>query len=133
MLSKSLVRFLTYSLIGFSTFLLDLALLYFLSDIVLVNYIVAAGLAFVIAISINHSLSRKHVFKGTVRTWKIGYMNFVFIALVGLLIVTGGMYILVGVLGVNFLIARISIAVITGLWNYLLNLFANFKVAGKYE
>lgn len=129
---KSLVRFLKYSTIGFFTFLLDLALLYFLSDIVLVNYVVAAGIAFVIAISVNHSLSRKHVFKGTVRTWKIGYVNFLLIALIGLLIVTGGMYVLVGLLGVNFLVARISIAIITGLWNYTVNLFANFKVAGKH-
>ncbi|HWU24289.1 MAG TPA: GtrA family protein [Candidatus Paceibacterota bacterium] len=129
---KSLVRFLKYSTIGFFTFLLDLALLYFLSDIVLVNYVVAAGIAFVIAISVNHSLSRKHVFKGTVRTWKIGYVNFLLIALIGLLIVTGGMYVLVGLLRVNFLAARISIAIITGLWNYTVNLFANFKVAGKH-
>lgn len=132
MVPKSLVRFFTYSAIGFSTFLFDLALLYFLSDILSVNYIVAAGIAFTIAISINHSLSRKHVFKGSTRTWRMGYINFLFIALLGLLIVTGGMYVLVGLLGVNFLIARISIAAITGLWNYLLNLFANFKVAGKH-
>jgi putative flippase GtrA len=63
---------------------------------------------------------------------KSGYINFIVIALVGLLIVIGGMYVLVSLLGVGYVAARFAVAVITGFWNYLLNLFVTFKVVGKH-
>lgn len=130
--ARSLKRFARYTVVGTSTFAVDLALLYILIDIVALNYLVGAGVAFVCAVSINYFLSRRYVFKGTQRGVRSGYVNFIAIALVGLLIVIGGMYVLVSLLGVGYVAARFVVAVITGFWNYLLNLFVTFKVAGKY-
>jgi putative flippase GtrA len=62
----------------------------------------------------------------------MGYTNFIGIALIGMGIVMGGMYVLTVFLAWNYLISRICIAIVTGLWNYLLNLHVNFKVAGKH-
>lgn len=131
-MSRSIIRFLKYSVVGVSTFSVDLMLLYILTDVLLVNYVIASGLAFVLAVSINYALSRRYVFKGSFRNLKEGYFNFLVIASIGLLIVTGGMYIFVSLLGFNYLISRIGIASVTGFWNYLLNLFVNFKVSGKH-
>lgn len=130
--AHSLKRFARYTVVGTSTFAIDLALLYILIDIVALNYLVGAGVAFVCAISINYFLSRRYVFKGTQRDIRSGYVNFIAIALVGLLIVIGGMYVLVSLLGVGYVIARFIVAVMTGFWNYLLNLFVTFKVAGRH-
>lgn len=132
MISKSLRRFIKYSAIGALTFAFDLGLLYVLVSILSVNYIFATGLGFTLAISTNYVLSRKYVFKGTARSFKAGYMHFVVIAAVGLLAVTSAMYVLVGVLGFNYLLSRIGIAAVVGAWNYTMNLFVNFKVAGKH-
>lgn len=129
---RAIYRFLKYSTVGCSTFLLDLLLLYILTDYFLVNYIVAAGLCFAIAISVNYAVSRRYVFKNSAKTWKKGYFHFLLIALGGVLIVMSGMYVLVDLFGVRYLPARIIIAGITGFWSYLLNLFVNFKVAGKH-
>jgi putative flippase GtrA len=126
----ALKRFLHYSLIGFSTFLFDLALLAALTQFGGVNPVWAAGLSFLVAVSLNYALSRHFVFSGTARGHKAGYVYFVLIAGVGLLFVTGSMYLLVTVLGFYYLAARTAIAVITGMWNYTINLFFNFKVAG---
>jgi hypothetical protein len=41
------------------------------------------------------------------------------------------MWLLVGVLGWGFLAARVAVAALTGFWNYLMNLYVNFRVAGK--
>jgi putative flippase GtrA len=131
--SPTLKRFVTYSFVGASTFALDLLLLFILTDVAKVNYIAAAGGAFVVAISLNYFLSRTYVFKGSERTVQSGYVNFLGIAFVGLLLVMGGMYVLVSVLGFNYLVSRIGIAGLTGFWNYLINLFVNFDVAGKHE
>jgi putative flippase GtrA len=132
-MSPTIKRFIKYSSVGISTFVFDLLLLYLLTDFFDLHYILAAGAAFIVAISLNYFLSRKYVFKGSARTIKSGYINFLGIALVGLLLVMGGMYVLVSVLSFNYIISRIGIAGLTGFWNYLINLFLNFNVAGKHE
>lgn len=130
---RALKRFGLYSAIGAGTFLFDLILLYFFTDILLINYLWSVGIAFLIAVSINYQLSRRYVFKGTNRPHREGYVYFIIIAVSGLLLVTGMMYVLVEWVGVYYLVARVVIAIITGIWNYLMNLFFNFKVAGVYD
>jgi putative flippase GtrA len=128
---RGIKRFFKYSSVGFSTFLFDLFLLYLLTDIIGMQYLVAAGIAFLVAVSVNFLFSRTYVFKGSEQGVGIGYAQFLLIAGSGLLFVVGAMYVLVGVLGVPYLLARVGVAAITGFWNYLLNLYVNFKVAGK--
>ena len=53
-------------------------------------------------------------------------------ALVGMGLSMGGMYVLVSVSGFYYIYARVSIAAFVGIWNYLMNLHLNFKVAGKH-
>ena len=131
-MSPGIVRFLKYSTVGASTFVLDLLLLYVFTDLWGIGYVLAAGVAFVIAVSINYFLSRRFVFKQTTRNHQTGYINFLGIALGGMLLVMGGMYVCVSLLELNYLLSRIAIAAVTGFWNYLLNLFVNFQVAGKH-
>ena len=125
-------RFLKYSVVGVSTFIFDLLLLFVLTDYVGINYIVAAGAAFVVAVSINYAVSRTYVFRGTERGVQSGYGYFIAIALIGLLFVMVSMYVLVDVLALHYLVSRVCIAGITGVFNYLTNLYLNFKVVGKH-
>ena len=53
------------------------------------------------------------------------------IALAGLLAVTGLMVVFVEILHMHYLPSRIIIAGMVGMWNYFMNLYVNFKVAGK--
>lgn len=129
---RTLKRLFRYTIVGSATFLLDLFLLFVFIDVLQYNYIFSAGVAFLIAVSINYVVSRNYVFSGTLRETKTGYFYFVLIVLAGLLTVLGGMYILVTVLNFNYLISRLCIALTTGIWNYLMNLFVNFKVAGQH-
>lgn len=131
-MSKAVTRFIKYSTVGLSTFLLDLLLLYVLTDLLLFNYVVAAGLAFLLAVSVNYIFSRKYVFIGSLRGVSEGYWNFLLIVFVGLAVVMGGMYVLVALLGLNYFVSRIFLAALTGFWNYLMNLYVNCKVVGKH-
>jgi putative flippase GtrA len=131
-MNKGLARLLKYSSVGVSTFLFDLLLLYLLIDYAKIFYPVATAMAFGIAVSINYILSRRFVFQGTLRSIHSGYGIFIAIASVGLVAVTGLMMVFVEVLHMNYIPARIIIAGIVGLWNYLMNLYVNFKVAGKH-
>ena len=76
-------------------------------------------------------LSRRFVFKGTLRSVHEGYGVFILIALAGMGAVTGLMVVFIEVLHMNYLPSRIIIAAMVGMWNYLMNLYVNFKVAGK--
>ncbi|MFW5498219.1 MAG: GtrA family protein [Maridesulfovibrio sp.] len=128
---KGTIRFLRYTCVGGGTFLFDLALLYILTDGFNWPPAFAAGLAFLIAVSVNYLISRRLVFKGTAREFRQGYFGFLLIAGTGLIIVTGGMFLMVDILHGQYFICRILISLITGLWNYILNLYVNFRVAGK--
>lgn len=129
---RSVQRFLKYALVGGSTFLFDLLLLSIFIGVFKWDAAASAGLGFLIAVSINYVISRRFVFKGTLRSVHAGYGGFLLIAGCGLLIVTLGMHWLVNVLAWNYLVSRVLIALLTGTWNYLLNLYVNFRVAGKH-
>ena len=121
-------RFLKYVGVGTSTFGFDLALLFLFSEFLHWNYVLAAGVAFVIAVSVNYVLSRRYVFAGTLRSVHAGYAIFLLIAGVGLGLVTSLMYVCVYALGMNPFLSRVLIAGVVGLWNYVMNLYVNFRV-----
>ncbi len=131
LLSHGMQRFFKYSAVGVSTFALDLALLFFFTDVLGVYYVLSAGISFAIAVSLNYWLSREHVFPETERALKSGYALFFLIAGAGLLTVMGLMYLAVDVLGFGYVVSRIVIAGFVGLWTYGMNLYINFKVVGK--
>lgn len=128
---RGLVRLLKYTAVGVTTFLFDLLLLYLFSDHLGMHYALATPLAFGIAISVNYFVSRRFVFRGTLRSVHAGYGIFILIAAVGMAAVTGLMVLFVEVLRLPYLPARVIVAGIVGLWNYLMNLYVNFKVAGR--
>lgn len=127
---KSITRFGKSFGVGLVTFALDLALLSLFIDVFHLYYVVAAGVAFVIATSLNYVISRRYVFTGSERGVRSGYLLFLLIGGVGVLIITTLMYVLVDVFTFHYLISRILIAGVVGWWNYLMNLHVNFKVAG---
>ena len=126
--SKQLIRFAKYTFVGTSTFAFDLALLFVLTELFHLNYLISAGAAYLIAITINYVFSRRYVFAGTLRSVHAGYVIFLLIAGAGLLIVTGLMYVFVQKFGFNVFVSRVLIAGVVGIWNYLMNLYVNFKV-----
>jgi putative flippase GtrA len=129
--TPSISRFLKYASIGFSTFGLDLLLLLVFTSILNLNYILSAGIAFVLAITVNYLFSRRYVFYGTLRSARTGYFGFLLIASGGFLFVTGLMYVCVGRLGLNLYLSRVIVAGLVGIWNYVMNLYVNFKVTEK--
>ena len=129
---RALKRFGKYTIGGLSTFFLDMALLWWLTDIMKMHYVLAAALAFLLAVAGNYAFSRAYVFHGTLRSVHAGYLGFNLIAGSGFLAVIIILPLLVEVWGWNYLVARTVIAGVVGLWNYFLNLYVNFKVAGKY-
>lgn len=125
------IRFFRYTAVGSSTFLFDLILLFFFIDTLHWLPAFAAGLSFLLAVSINYFVSQAWVFKGSQKQHVSLASGFFAVSLMGLGIVSLGMYIFTSVFHLHYLVARIIIASFTGFWNYLVNLHYNFRVAGK--
>jgi putative flippase GtrA len=126
--SKRFTHFTKYFIIGVSTFAFDLALLFLFAEIFHLYYVISAGLAYLVAITINYLLSRHYVFSNTLRSAHAGYAIFLLIAGVGFVLVTGFVYFFVQTLGLNLFVSRVLVAAIVGVWNYFMNLYVNFKV-----
>lgn len=126
------LRFAKYCLVGGSTFLLDLILLFIFTHSLGWSPVMSSGFAYFIAVSVYYILSRKLVFQGTLRGVGEGYLGFMLIAGAGVATVTIGMHLLVTILEWQYLLSRLIVAVVTGMWNYLLNLYVNFRVAGTH-
>lgn len=131
-MSRALVRFFKYFIVGVSTFLLDLLLLYVFTDLFQINYLISTAIAFVIAVSINYYFSRKFVFTKTLQKIDHGYYAFLLISGAGLFFVVILMALFVEKLSFNYLLSRVLVAGFVGIWNYLMNLYFNFRVAGKH-
>jgi putative flippase GtrA len=131
-LPPAIRRFLRYGTVGVLTLLFDLAMLYTAVSYVGIPYYVATPLSFFIAVSCNYLLSRRFVFMGTERSFHGGYFYFTLFAILGAALTTALVALLVSTLGMYYLLARVIVAGIVGMGNYLFNLHINFNVAGKH-
>ena len=132
-ITPGLTRFLRYASVGISTLLFDLGMLYVAVSIFGLPVYIATPLTFLIAVSCNYALSRRYVFQKTERGWIHGYGYFAIVAIIGALVTTTLVEALVTYAGLFYLIARVLVAGIVGIGNYLFNLYLNFKVVGKHN
>ncbi len=130
---RALIRFLKYSSIGTSTSILDIYLLWLLTTHLGVHYLASATATFLIAATLDYLADRHFVFAGTTRNAETGYFYFLAILGAGLTMTVVAMAALVEIIHVHYIVARILIAGGVGIWSYLMNLYVNFKVAGKYR
>lgn len=126
---KRLLRYLKYLAVGFPIFSLELLLLrVFLYNLHFPAFL-GAGVAFLIAETISHIVVRKYVFSETTRSPYVSYILYLSIAGASLIFVSFSMHILVEIYHFNPFLSRIGIGIFTGIWNFSMNLFFNFKVA----
>jgi putative flippase GtrA len=125
---KERKRFIKYFSIGFSTFLFDLFLIFLIVELFGVDDVLAAGIAFLIAVTVNYFFLRRYAFSETREGVAKTYTFFIVMATVGFFSITGLMYLFVKVLEINYLFSRAFIASMVGAVGYLINIFFNFKV-----
>ena len=124
-------RFFRNAAISFPTFLLDLGLLFLLTQRVHLNYLLATVLSFLISNGLNYFLARRLVFTGTKRGLRAGLVYFLVIAALAAVTLTPLMWLLAGVCHLDVLLSRTIAAIIVGVGGYLMNLVLNFRVGGS--
>jgi putative flippase GtrA len=108
-------------------FAFDLALLWVLVRFWGVQYLVAATLAFIVAISIHYGFARAWIFPGSERAHGSGYVYFIVNAGIGLVITIALYAAFVELLGIHYIVARVIVSIFAGLAVFLLNAVLNFR------
>jgi putative flippase GtrA len=99
----------------------------------LLHYILAASVAFFISASTNYAISRFVIFKNAQHSTARSYTTFMSISLFGLAAIALGMFVLVEVFHVHYLISRISLAGTLGVSSFFLHKYISFKDTTKLQ
>lgn len=114
------------TLVSCAVFLFDLALLWALVEYLAMDKLVAATLAFLVAITIHYGFARIWIFVGSERELTSGYVYFLINAVVGL-VLTIVLFWAFMAIGLHYVPARIVASVFAGLAAFLLNAVLNFR------
>ncbi len=118
---------------SFFAFGLDVGLLWIFVEKLGLSYLVAATIAFLVAMTLHYILSRLWVFSESRRGMASGYVYFLANAGIGLVVTLGAFAALMAITGLHYLIARIFASVAGGLIVFGLNAVFNFKAIGGHE
>lgn len=109
------------------TFLLDLAILATLVELVGLAHVPAAVVAFVIPLIVFYFLQREWVFPGTRRGVASGFVYFLINMGIGFVAMIGVFWTLLEVTDLHYLLARVAASIVYGLVVFVLNGMFNFK------
>ena len=115
------------TIVSCATFLFDMLFLWVLVQFLHVGKYPATAIGFVVATSLHYAVARIWIFRGTTRKVASGYIYFLINATVGLVATMAFFALFAGLLGMNYLVARVVASVFAGLAAFLLNAVLNFK------
>jgi|WetSurMetagenome_2_1015567.scaffolds.fasta_scaffold240561_2 putative flippase GtrA len=130
---NTLFQFIRYTFVGGIAFIVDFGSLIILTEFFKIYYLVSAGIAFLLGLSINYFLSVRWVFYS--RTLGNRFMEFVLFTLVG--IIGLGLnelfiWILTDVFGVFYVFSKIITTIIVYFWNFFARKLLLFNKERKH-
>lgn len=112
-----------YYAVGASGILVNLGLLYYLTEYVGLWYFLSYALAISVSITSNFILNKFWTFRDSIDSQKtiVMYVKFVSVSLVGMAIQLGSVYVLVELLTVYYMLAALISICIAGAINFIIN------------
>lgn len=123
--------FVKYAIVGLSGTLIDLVSLYLLVEFFFLPVLLAASLAFILAVINNFILNKFWTFRHPSKNYKKLFIKFLIVSLVGLGLTLLSMYLLVYLLAIWYIAAKIITSVLVVAWNFLANRLWTFKTGAK--
>jgi len=120
-------QFVRFTFAGASTAGLDFLLLVLLVEGFSLHYLLAGGVSFVVAVTLNYLISRVWVFKGGQYSRPIEFFGFFATSGIGLALNQLVLWIFVGKLFVDYRISKIISIIIVTVWNYLTKKYLVFR------
>jgi putative flippase GtrA len=125
-MKEVLVKILKFSVVGFSGLIIDFGLTYLFKEKYNINKYVANSIGFTVAASSNYILNKVWTFENTSLNITSQYTSFFLIAIVGLMITNGMIYLLNQKLKWNFYFSKLIAIVLVIAWNFTLNYLYTF-------
>ena len=118
-MKKLINQLFKFGIVGFIAFLIDYGVLYFLTSIVGINYLISSAISFIISLIFNYIASIKFVFDVGHKQTKKDVILFVFLSCIGLGINEVIMYIGVDKFKINYMITKIAATAIVMVYNFI--------------
>lgn len=100
-------------------YIADFLTLILLHELLYIHYLVAASLGFVVGLVVVFALSGKYVFSNPkLKSKTVEFLLFALIGVIGLLMLNCIMWLLTGLLGVSYIIAKIVATFFVYTWNF---------------
>lgn len=119
---------LRFLVVGAAATVLQYAILIALVRSAGVNAVVASTLGFAVSMWLNYVLNRRYTFASD-RPHAQALPRFIATALCGLALNAVGMYVLVSLLRLNYLLAQVIVTVVVTVWNFAINRWWSFRPA----
>lgn len=118
---KTYKNFPIFFAIGGACALLDLGLLYLLTDRLGIWYLFSGMLSFLVTATLNFALNKRFTFHNDSPEYRRQYSKFILVAIMGLAINTMILFLCTSVLGVWYMASRVVASLTAMVWNYLMN------------
>lgn len=117
--NDSIIQLIRYTLVGGLAFSIDFGTLFFLTEYIDINYLISAGIAFLLGLLINYSISVRWVFHSrSMENRILEFLLFSVIGLVGLGLNELFLWILTDLLMIYYLFSKLITTFIVYFWNF---------------
>lgn len=125
---NTLFQLIRYTFVGGLAFLVDFGTLYALTEFFNLHYLLSAGIAFVLGLTINYLISIRWVFASrSVKDKKLEFALFALIGFVGLGLNELFIWIFTDLCAVYYLLSKILTTIMVYLWNFFARKLILFK------
>ena len=124
------IQFFRYTLVGGLAFVVDLVLLFVLTEYAHWHYLVSATLSFLAGLLVNYILSTQWIFRSSkIKNKKIEFILFGLIGVIGLGLNNVLLYFFTDLIGLYYMLSKLITAVLVYAWNFLGRRYFLFNAA----
>lgn len=114
------IQFFRYTLVGGLAFVIDLGLLFVLTEYAHLHYLVSATLSFLAGLLVNYMLSTQWIFRSSkIKNKKVEFILFGLIGVIGLGLNNVLLYFFTDLIGLYYMLSKLITAVLVYAWNFL--------------
>lgn len=130
--NSTFIQFFRYTFVGGVAFIVDFGTLALLTEVFKMHYLLSAGIAFILGLTVNYILSISWVFNSrTVDNRLLEFVYFSVIGLIGLGLNELFLWILTDLFAIYYLLSKIITTIIVYFWNFFARKFILFNKANN--
>lgn len=119
-MKKLIAQIMKFGVVGVIAFFIDYGILCFLTEICGVYYLLSSMFSFIVSVIFNYLASMKYVFSGREGMNKYKeFAIFIILSIIGLGINQLGMWIMVDILHIFYMISKIFVTALVMVWNFV--------------